>query len=104
MLFDFNRDYQLENRNVLLRPLNISDKPHLLRFSINEPEIWCYSLISAAGEQNLESYIKIAADNRDQEKEYPFIVFDKQRGEYAGSTRFYDIQLQMDTLQLGYTW
>lgn len=35
---------------------------------------------------------------------YPFIVFDKRTNEYAGSTRFYDINLSFQTLQLGYTW
>ncbi len=38
------------------------------------------------------------------EKEYPFIVFDKRTNEYAGSTRFYDINEEFKTLQLGYTW
>ena len=37
-------------------------------------------------------------------KEYPFIVFDKRTNQYAGSTRFYDIQPDYKTLQLGYTW
>jgi RimJ/RimL family protein N-acetyltransferase len=104
MIFDFQSEYLLENSRVLLRPLQMNDKQYLLPFSLNEPEIWKYSLISAAGEQNLENYLQIAAEGRQQEKEYPFIVFDKQTNEYAGSTRFYDIQLQMDTLQLGYTW
>jgi RimJ/RimL family protein N-acetyltransferase len=38
------------------------------------------------------------------EKEYPFIVFDKIAGTYAGSTRFYDIQLAASTTLIGYTW
>ena len=37
-------------------------------------------------------------------KEYPFIVFDKKAGKYAGSTRFYDIQQGYSTTQLGFTW
>src|SRR6185369_16796078 len=32
------------------------------------------------------------------------IVFDKRSGQYAGSTRFYDINWAFKTLQLGYTW
>ena len=36
------------------------------------------------------------------EREYPFIVFDKQANAYAGSTRFYDINFPFKTLQLGY--
>jgi RimJ/RimL family protein N-acetyltransferase len=71
---------------------------------MKEPDIWRYSLVSAAGKNGLKNYIEIAFDGRTQEKEYPFIVYDKTVGEYAGSTRFYDIQLPFDTMQLGYTW
>ena len=31
-------------------------------------------------------------------------MFDKKSQKYAGSTRFYDIQLAYKTVQLGYTW
>jgi RimJ/RimL family protein N-acetyltransferase len=104
MHMDFNFDYVLENERVLIRPLVLEDEEHLLSFSLNEPNIWKYSLVSAAGREGLKNYLQIAVDGRAQEKEYPFIVFDKQAREYAGSTRFYDIQLPFDALQLGYTW
>lgn len=104
MQLDFNFDYRLENERVLLRPLTLADEENLLPISLNEPDTWKYSLVSAAGEEGLKNYLQIAIDGRAQEKEYPFIVFDKRTGEYAGSTRFYDIQLPFDALQLGYTW
>ena len=102
--FNFSADYVLENNFVLLRPLKEDDFENLLPFSLNEPEIWKYSLIQAGGEENLKHYIEIAAKAREEKKEYPFIVFDKRQIKYAGSTRFYDIQLSNKTLQLGYTW
>ncbi|HEX8277878.1 MAG TPA: GNAT family protein [Segetibacter sp.] len=101
---DFTRDYILENQNVLLRPLRISDLVNLMKFSIEEPELWKFSLITAAGAGNLEKYLQIAETARVQQKEYAFIVFDKRKNEYAGSTRFYDILPDYQTLQLGYTW
>jgi RimJ/RimL family protein N-acetyltransferase len=103
-IFDFKKDYLLEDDCVLLRPLMIEDSKKLLPFSLFEPEIWKYSLISASGEENLKSYIQAAVSGRDSGREYPFIVFDKRTKQYAGSTRFYDIQLLNKTLQLGYTW
>lgn len=102
--FDFNHDYILEDAHVLLRPLAPGDADHLVHFSIDEPEIWKYSLIPAVGKENLTNYLQAAMDNRAAEKEYPFIVFDKKQGKYAGSTRFYDIQLNNKAMQLGYTW
>ena len=101
---DFNEDYILENDKVLLRPLVMADKTKLLYFSLYEPDTWKYSLVSAAGEENLEKYIQVALDGRARKNEYPFVVIDKVTGEYAGCTRFYDIQIEFSTLQLGYTW
>ena len=102
---DLSKQYILEDDAVLLRPLEASDINHLLHFSIDEPEIWKYSLIRAGGgEENMKHYLSLAVDARLSHKEYPFIVFDKKQNRYAGSTRFYDIQLQNQTLQLGYTW
>ena len=101
--FDCNKDYILEDDIVLLRPLEQSDFNNLLPFSLNEPELWKFSLVSAEGEEGLRNYMSIALEARKEDKEYPFIVFDKRTNEYAGSTRFYDIQLALKTLQLGYT-
>ena len=102
--FDFSADYNLEDELVLLRPLTINDYENLLPFALNEPEIWKYSLVPVAGKEELKDYIQAALTAREEKKEYPFIVFDKQQKKYAGCTRFYDIQLQNQTLQLGYTW
>ena len=101
---DFNDTYILENEKVLLRPLQASDFENLLTFSNEQPNLWKYSLITAAGPENLKNYLQIALKGRNEQKEYPFIVFDKRTNRYAGSTRFYDIQPDFKTLQLGYTW
>jgi RimJ/RimL family protein N-acetyltransferase len=103
-VFDLSKNYTLEDDCVLLRPLQQEDCNNLLVFSLNEPELWKYSLVKVAGEENLKSYISTALQARQAGKEYPFIVFDKRTQEFAGSTRFYDIQLSHKTLQLGYTW
>ncbi len=94
----------LENERVLLRPVQESDFENLLPFSLNEPEIWKFGLVTAAGEENLRNYLATAVKNLEDKKEYPFIVFDKKTNRYAGSTRFYDIQQPWLTTQLGYTW
>jgi RimJ/RimL family protein N-acetyltransferase len=104
MNFDFSTNYILENHNVLLRPLELSDFENLLYFSVNEPDLWNFSLLPACNETELKNYIQIAVDKRKNQTDYPFIVFDKKTNSYAGSTRFYDIQLANKTLQLGFTW
>lgn len=102
--FDFLEDYILEDDCVMLRPLNANDCVNLRVFSQNEPELWQFSLQKAAGEKNLQEYIQMAVLARENKREYPFIVFDKRTKQYAGSTRFYDIQLVYRSLQLGFTW
>ena len=102
--FDSFPNLVLENESVLLRQLVLTDLENLLEFSINEPDTWQFSLIRANGKENLEKYIDLALTAKDKKTEFPFIVFDKKSGKYAGSTRFYDINLSHKTLQLGYTW
>jgi RimJ/RimL family protein N-acetyltransferase len=106
MSITFNPEiaYTLEDDRVLLRPLLATDFEYLLPFALNEPDTWNYSLTSAAGEDGMQAYIDAAVKGRAIGKEYPFIVFDKVNGQYAGTTRFYDIQQAYQTLQLGYTW
>lgn len=103
-IFDLRKDYILEDERALLRPLKQDDFQNLLPVSLNEPDTWKYSLISASGEEGLKNYIGMALRARESCKEYPFIVFDKKASQFAGSTRFYDINLPYQTLQLGYTW
>jgi RimJ/RimL family protein N-acetyltransferase len=100
----FPQNTILEDESILLRPLQETDVENLLEISLNEPETWEYSLVRANGKENLENYIKLALKAKENNTEFPFIVFDKKSGKYAGSTRFYDIQLPFKTLQLGYTW
>ncbi len=102
--FNFKTNYVLEDGFVQLRPLQKEDYDLLLPFALHEPEIWKYSLKPAAGAAGWKSYLDSALAAREEKKEYPFLVFDKRQQKYAGSTRFYDIQLDNQTLQLGYTW
>ena len=94
----------LEDERVLLRPLEENDYNNLLPFALNEQGLWFHSLVRPEGEDGLKNYISIALNEREAAKEFPFIVFDKKANEYAGSTRFYDINLPYKTIQLGYTW
>lgn len=104
MNFDFKKDYVLENEFVRLEPLKSSDYEVLLNYSENEPEIWEFNSGGANGKENLEKYIANAILQRELEKEYAFIIFDKKTQSYVGSTRFYAIFLENKTIEIGYTW
>jgi len=102
--FDPQKDYIPQDERVLLRPLKLNDFDKLLPFALNEPETWRYSSKTAGSADLMKAYIDEALEARAKGSEYPFIVFDKQANAYAGSTRFYDIQVANGALQLGYTW
>lgn len=103
-MVDFNQEYILENKLVRLSPLKQSDFDNLVHFSINEPELWKYSLIQANSPEKMKTYIDKAIEGRKHKNLYAFSVYDKRINKYAGSTRFYDIQTENLTLQLGFTW
>lgn len=103
-MFNFNEEYILENDVVRLSPLQVSDYDRLVHFSIDEPDLWYYSLVQANSPENMKNYIQATVEERASRKSYAFIVFDKRTNQYAGSTRFYDIQIENASLQLGYTW
>lgn len=101
---DFDLEYILENDMVKLVPLKVEHLSILSVFAINEPNLWEFSLQSASGLENMKSYIDKALQDKANKKSYPFLVFDKRKDEYAGSTRFYDYLPGYNIVQLGYTW
>lgn len=103
-IFNFQKEYILENDRARLLPMVFQDFETLQHFALKEPEIWKFSQQPASGLENLKSYIDFALSTRKHETAYPFVVIDKKRGRIAGSTRFYDFQKKHNTIQLGYTW
>lgn len=103
-MIDLTQEYKLENDRVLLRPLNKEDVRNLLQFSLNEPELWKFSLERPTSEVTLAEYIDKALAERMQGVSYPFIVFDKRTQRYAGCTRIYQIEARDKNCSIGYTW
>jgi N-acetyltransferase len=103
-MINFEKAYILENDIVRLSPLKESDFEHLVHFAMHEPELWTYSLLQANSPEKMKHYIEKALSGRKNKDTYAFLVYDKRTEEYAGSTRFYDIQPQNAALQLGFTW
>jgi len=103
-LLPFEKEIVLENEVVKLRPLKEEDYTTLLHFAMNEPTLWDYSLMPADGAENMRRYLNEALMKKATKDSYPFIVLDKSKNKYAGSTRFYDYQKVHNTVQLGFTW
>lgn len=104
MDFNFKEEYVLENDVVRLQPLQASDYEKLVEFSVNEPELWSFNANGPDSPENLKKYIEKALSQKDKLVEYPFLVFDKISNKVAGSTRFYNINLEAKHLEIGFTW
>lgn len=102
--FDFNATIILENDFVKLEPLSLDHFDALKPFLLETPYIWTHSFLPMYNETDLLDYIKSTEAARSKGAEYAFAVYDKIKKQYAGSTRFYDIQLAHHSTQLGYTW
>ena len=100
---DFSKDYIIEDTCVKLSPLNAEHVKSLLEIS-KEPNLWTYFLEKGNGLENLTQYILATNNKRKFKQEYPFIVFDKIKKQYAGTTRFYDYSSELKTIKLGHTW
>jgi hypothetical protein len=101
---DFDTEYILENNSVRLTPLKMADFDNLVSFATNDSELWTHALIEASSPEKMKVYIEKAVEERQKKNSYAFIVFDKQKNKYVGSTRFYAIQIENSTLNIGYTW
>ena len=93
----------LENKRVLLRPLQTSDVDALLEVAL-EPSLWEVGLTRVSNREELEQYIAIALKEREQGGGIPFVVIDKVTGKVAGSTRFCALVPQHKRTEIGYTW
>jgi RimJ/RimL family protein N-acetyltransferase len=102
--FDPHKEYILEDNRVLLRPVKSEDWIYFKDLPQNFPEIWQYSLMAIRDESDLKQYFQAAVDGRAAGTSYAFIVFDKLTQSFVGCTRFYDIQVNYQSTQLGYTW
>lgn len=93
----------LENKRVLLRPLQASDIDALLEVAL-EPSLWEVTSQHIQDREALENYIRVALKEREEGTSIPFVIIDKLSGRVAGSTRFAGITLQHKRAEIGYTW
>ncbi len=100
---DFSKSYCLENNRVRLVPL---ERKHLNFLSpiAKESDLWTFFIGRSNGENNFSEYIRDAIESRNQQKEYPFAVYDKMQNAYAGSTRLFDFNNELKSIRLGFTW
>lgn len=93
----------LENDVVRLSLLDLSNYKHLSEIAA-EQDLLKYSPSNVASPQALTNYVQIAVDGYYNKTTIPFIVFDKRKNAYAGSTRFGLINWHNKVMHIGWTW
>jgi RimJ/RimL family protein N-acetyltransferase len=100
---DFSAPIVIENSRVRLRPLELTDFEALKAVAF-DAALWQYTLSRADDAVSLAAYIRQAVEDRQQGRRYAFAIIDRETGELAGSTSYYnDVETDL-RLSIGYTW
>lgn len=104
MNFPFDKNIVLENDLALLRPVKKTDIDHLLPIATKDKDLLQFSPKPIYTSELLQGFINGAIENRKNKSRYTFVVFDKTKNAYAGSSSFLNISDPDDRLEIGATW
>jgi len=104
MNFPFEKEIILENTAVLLRPLKISDFNNLVNIATADKNLFQFFPKAVYSETLLRDYIDNAMEEQKNKTRYYFIIFDKKKNAYAGSTGFLNISNADSRVEIGSTW
>ena len=93
------RDLILENKQLLLRPLQVEDFPALLPLT-QEPSLWTYFTHDLSTLAGLETW---AAGHFSGDR-LQLVVIDKRSGKLLGSTGFGNYFPRDHRIEIGWTW
>lgn len=101
--FPFQSNILLENYRARLTPLSQEHHASLLPIAMDQ-NLLLYSPSAINSSELLSEYIQAAIDRKEEKNSYAFVIFDKQEGKIAGSTRFGNVSEANDRMEIGWTW
>ncbi|HKO95836.1 MAG TPA: GNAT family protein [Pyrinomonadaceae bacterium] len=93
----------LEGEQVRLEPLTKAHESALNQAAA-VGELWASEFTIIPSPDAMALYIKTARDAQTQGRELPFVIVRKATSEIVGTTRFYNIERENRTVEIGYTW
>ncbi len=99
----FEREFILENEHARLEPLSERHFSQLLPIAM-EKELWVFTSADIKNESDFRRYFDQALIEKNAGNSYPFAIYDKKAGRYAGCTRFGNITFPHKKLEIGWTW
>ena len=104
MDFNFSDNIILEDERALIRPLEAADLENLKVVALQSPTLVQFSPYKIHTYEFLEQFIKDSLKEREVCFRYPFIIFDKKRKAFAGSTSFANVSNKDQRAEIGWTW
>lgn len=104
MEFDFTRNIVLQNESVLLRPMTEEDALYLQAVATKDDDLVLYSPYRIHTPAFLRQFVIDSLADRQRGFRYPFVIFDKQKSLYAGSTSLANVSNKDKRLEIGWTW
>lgn len=98
-----NELFILENERALLQPLTLHNFEELISIA-SQDNLVQYSPSNISTYISLKDYVETALEQLKYGTSIPFIIYDKQKKAYAGSTRFMNINFNNKVLHIGSTW
>ncbi len=99
----FNQHIILEDEFVRIEPLEEKHFELLLPIAM-EKELWLFTIQQINSREDFRKYFDIALQERIQLKSYPFAYYNKKTQQYAGCTRYLNIDFGNLRLEIGSTW
>ena len=93
----------LESAHVRLEPLARAHADGL-RAAAADGELWKLRITSVPEPENTEAYIDAALKGYEDGHMLPFAVRERATGTIVGSTRYHDIVMAVERVEIGYTW
>ncbi|USK72233.1 GNAT family N-acetyltransferase [Peribacillus asahii] len=94
---------KLIGERVILLPLEVHHIQELFDAG-NNPDIWAYMPMKVQSIEDMKRLVDGALQAREQGSEFPFAIFDRDLEKIVGSTRFLDISIPNQSLEIGWTW
>ena len=93
----------IESSRVRLEPLSLEHVDGL-REAAADGELWTLRVTSVPEPADTRAYVEAALQGQRDGHMLPFAVRERAGGRIVGSTRYHDIVMAVDRLEIGYTW
>ena len=93
----------LEGRHVRLDPLSLAHEEALVD-AASDGELWKSVVTIVPSRVTMGAYIQAALEAQAHGRELPFVIIQKSSVQVVGTTRFYLIDRENRSAEIGYTW